>query len=199
MLLVFGFFLGIVLPASYILQGRESALEGIAWGIYRVMYEPQRCLQLFFEVYPYEKGFLYGTSSRVVAWLAGVDDYVPPSVFIPREWLGIAETSFPALFIGDAWADFGYFGVLFHSTFVGCLLQCYNNWFYSSRRHSLEQSATFVAIMLAATHLLENNLFTSLLTFGTLSAFLIYLLIRKPRRRVALGTPRLEIAGQWTR
>jgi hypothetical protein len=192
MSLVLVFFVIVVLPTLYFLQGEVGFLDGILWGVYRVVFEPQRSLQLFFEVYPSDRDFLYGTSSRLIASLVGVENHVPPSVYTARTILGIDETSFPSLFIGEAWADFGYLGVAFYSVFVGFLLQSYNNWFYASKYHPLEQSATFVAIVITVVHLLENNLFTTFLTFGTVSLFLIYLLIRKPRRHPASSVKLME-------
>jgi hypothetical protein len=192
MLLVLGLLIIVVLPALYFLQGGVSLVDSLFWGAYRVLLEPQRCLQLFFEVYPNERAFLYGTSSRLIATLAGIEEHVPPSVLIAREILGMGETSFPALFIGEAWADLGFLGVAGYSAFVGFLLQSYNNWFYTVRFHPLERSATFAAIILAVTHLLENNLFTCFFTFGLLSLFLIYMLIRKSRRRVATSPHAIE-------
>jgi hypothetical protein len=182
LLLAVGLLLALVfaiLPFFYLMQGNETYEDSLFWSVQRLFLEQSRVLQLHFEVYPNVHPHLNGASTSTIAALMGVTDYVPPSVYIPVDVLGIENTSYPALFIGEGWADFGYRGVALTSLFVGFLLQMYNIWFYSQRRPRLEETATFLAIVFSAYHLLECNVLTTLFSYGLLSSFLIYLFIRK--------------------
>lgn len=164
----------VVIPLFYFMQGEQQYTSALFWSIERVFLEPTRILQLHFETYPSIHPFLHGMSTRTIASVFGVKNYIPPSLYIPNEVLGIENTSFPALFIGEAWADFGYFGVVAISIIVGFLLQIYNVWFFNQRRPRLEEAALFISIILSTIHLQASNFFTTLLTYGMFSSFLIY-------------------------
>jgi hypothetical protein len=185
----------IILPGFYLLQGENSYLLALYWSVVRTFGEPSRALQLYFEVYPSYHDFLYGSSSRILAMIAGVKDFVPPSVYIPVEILHLNETSFPALFIGEAWADFGYVGVAGFSIVVGFLLQLYNVFYFNRKTPRLEDVALLLSIVMGSAHLLESNFFTSLLTYGIGLNFLIYLMIKGvapapgDRLKASLATP----------
>lgn len=183
----------VVIPVFYEMQGEETYASATFWATERVLLEDARGLQLYFETYPAFHPFLHGASTGTLAYLLGVKDFVPPSVYIPNQVLGIENTSYPVLFIGEAWADFGYFGVVLASVTVGFLLQIYNVWFFNQRKPRLEEVALFISIMLATIHLEASNLLTSLFSYGMLSSFIIYRLICRyalsavPSRRVELG------------
>jgi oligosaccharide repeat unit polymerase len=168
-----------VIPLFYIMQGEDSYASALFWSVERIFLEPSRVLQLYFETYPEIHPFLHGTSTGMIASLLGIKQYIPPSAYIPNEVLGIENTSFPALFIGEAWADFGYLGVAMASIGVGFLLQAYNVWYFNQEKPKLEEAALFISIVLSTIHLQASNLLTSLFSYGMLSSFLIYLLIRK--------------------
>jgi len=169
----------VILPGFYLMQGNETYSDSLFWSMERLFLEQSRTLQLHFEVYPNIHPFLHGASTGTIAALMGVTDYVPPSVYIPVNVLGLENTSFPSLFIGEGWADFGYLGVAATSIFVGFLLQLYNIWFYTRKHPHLEETATFLAVAFSAYHLLECNVLTSLFSYGIASSYLIYLLIRR--------------------
>ncbi len=184
----------VVIPLFYIMQGEETYGSAMFWAVERIFLEPARGLQLYFETYPGIHPFLHGTSTHAIAVLVGAKDYVTPSVYIPNEVLGIENTSFPVLFIGEAWADFGYFGVAIVSVAAGFLLQIYNVWFFNQGRPKLEEVALFISIALATFHLEESNLLTSLFSYGMLSSFIIYLMIRRCPEH-AVEHHRVEASG----
>jgi hypothetical protein len=175
----------VVIPLFYLMQGEETYGSAAFWAVERVFLEPARGLQLYFETYPAIHPFLHGASTGAIANLFGVKDYVTPSVYIPNEVLGIENTSYPVLFIGEAWADFGYLGIALSSVAAGFLLQIYNVWFFNQRNPGLEEVAVFISIVLSTIHLQASNLLTSLFSYGMLSSFLIYQMIRRrPEHRV---------------
>jgi hypothetical protein len=168
-----------ILPLFYLMQGQDNYVDTLLWSVWRVFLEQSRVLQLHFEVYPNIHPFLDGASTGTIATIMGVPNYVPPSVYIPVEVFGDEYTSFPALFIGEGWADFGYFGVFGTSVVAGFMLQMYNVWFYSQKRPQLEESALFLSIVFGSYHLMECNLFTTFFTYGMLSSAIIYIMIKR--------------------
>jgi hypothetical protein len=184
----------VVIPWFYMMQGEETYGSAMFWAVERIFLEPARGLQLYFETYPAIHPFLHGASTGAVATLFGVKGYLPPSVYIPNEVLGIENTSYPVLFIGEAWADFGYAGIVLASVAVGFLLQIYNVWFFNQRKPRLEEVAVFISIVLSTIHLQASNLLTSLFSYGMLSSFLIYQIIRRWPER-AVPQPRVKIDG----
>jgi hypothetical protein len=184
----------VVIPLFYMMQGEKTYGSAMFWAAERIFLEPARALQLYFETYPAIHPFLYGTSTHAIAVLVGEKDYVTPSVYIPTQVLGIENTSYPSPFIGEAWADFGYFGVVLASIAVGFLLQIYNVWFFNQRKPKLEEVALFISIILATIHLEASNLLTSLFSYGMLSSFIIYRMIRSRSER-ALEHRRVERSG----
>jgi hypothetical protein len=163
------------------MQGTDDYTLALFWSAERLFLETARGLQLYFEVYPGVHPFLHGASTGAIATLMGERNYVAPSVYVPQYVLGLNNTTFPTLFIGEAWADFGFAGVILASALVGCILQLYNIWFHSHQRPHLEEIATFLAIVLGTFHLQASNLLTSFFSYGIVGNFLIYSAIRSRR------------------
>jgi hypothetical protein len=164
----------VFMPFLYKVQfSHLSYLEALNSAWFRLTIEPNRVLQLYYHAYPNEHDFMLGSSAQLVANFAGVG-VLPPHSFIPKIMFGQWRTTWNAIFIGDAWADFGYWGTIIYSVIVGFLLQLYNVWFSFSRKTVLVR-ATYVALIVGSFRLALAGLFTSLLTFGVLSVFVLYL------------------------
>ena len=168
LLIIFG-----VIPIFYIAQG-SSYIDSLIWSVLRVFGETVRTLQLHFEVYPNVHPFLNGASTKTIHAIIGSGDFLPPSIYIPYEFLNLRNTSFPTLFIGEAWADFGYVGVSLYSLFVGWLLQTFNHWFYRQKELTNEKKALYLATMFSSLHLLQSNLLTTFISYGLITNILIY-------------------------
>jgi oligosaccharide repeat unit polymerase len=161
----------------------ESFLWAIKATIFRLTSEADRGLQLYFQVYPDVHPFLGGRSSGLVSALLGSPLPIEelPERFIPIHYIGPTYmNTWNAAFIGVAWADFGYLGVIFESLFVGLLLYWYARWFSRIRKTALVVG-TQVGLIMAATRISEVALSANLLTFGLLSSFILYLLSRVRR------------------
>ena len=164
----------------YHLQYPEQDL-GWAWRAttYRLTSEADRCLQLYFEIYPEVQPFMHGKSSGLINTVlrADVSPDNQPERFIPIYYLGPEyPNTWNAAYIGVAWADFGYYGVIFESLFVGGLLYSYARWFRNARKTALVMGVQ-VGLMMSATRLSEVGLTANLLSFGLLSGFLVYALV----------------------
>jgi hypothetical protein len=154
--------------------------------IYRLTSESDRSLQLYFQIYPDVQPFLHGRSSGIVDSILGLNMPVDqaPERFIPTYYLGPDYlNTWNGAFIGVAWADFGYAGVVAESLFVGLLLYTYAYWFSRTRKTALVMG-TQVGLIMAATRISEVALTANLLSFGLLSSFLVYWVV-KSRRKVA--------------
>ena len=175
----------VVFPFLYLLQYPDMTYQ---WALdttrFRLTSEYNRGLQLYFQIYPDVEAFLYGKSSGLINALRGIAIPVErlPERFIPIYYVGPGyPNTWNAAFIGTAWADFGYAGVVVQSVVVGLLLQGYARWFRRARKTALVLG-TQVGLMLAATRLSEVALTANLLTFGLLSSFLLFWLMKSYRR-----------------
>lgn len=168
----------VIIPYMYRVQyptlDYYGALES-AWC--RLTVEPNRVLTLYYHVYPEVHRHLWGSSSHLLAKVIGYDG-LPPNLHIPLVLFSSPHSCWNAVFIADAWADFGLFGTIASSFIVGALLQWYNVWFARSRKTALVL-ATYVALILAASKLASCGLLTSFHTFGLVSVFLFFLLVRE--------------------
>jgi hypothetical protein len=177
LLFVLGLFCGAA-PYLYMVQhpgvGYFEALHAI-W--YRLTIEPNRALQLYYYTYPNLHPYLFGASSHLVAKFLGYS-VLPPHTYIPLKIFGDSRTTWVCIFIGDAWADFGFLGTTVTSFVVGALLQWYNVWFARSKKTAVVLG-TYVALILAAAKLSSCGLFTSFLTFGVVSSFLFFLVLKE--------------------
>lgn len=168
----------VIMPFLYQAQYKDlSYFEALHSVWYRIAIEPNRVLQLYFSTYPEKHDFMLGTSSQMIAALTGVSA-IPPHSYIPRAIFGQFRTTWNAIFIADAWADLAYFGTIFSSFFVGILLQFYNSWFARTEKTCLAMG-TYVALIISTSKLAAAGLFSSLLTFGVLSTFFCYLIVKE--------------------
>lgn len=167
-----------VVPLFYIAQGESTYASALWWSVERFAGESYRALQLYFYVYPQQHPHLWGTSQQTIAALAQVKDFVPVSIYIPREVLGLKDTSYPALFIGEAWADFGYVGVIGTALACGAILQSYNRWYYGLHERYLEDTALFVAVCISVVNFMHSNFITAFSTYGLGVAPAIYICIK---------------------
>jgi hypothetical protein len=123
---------------------------------------------------------MWGGSSGLLNSVFGreISDEDIPERFIPILYRGTTYvSSWNAAFIGTAWADFGYPGVILESFLVGLLLQGYASWFARAGKTALVMG-TQVGLIIAATRVSEVSLTVSLLTYGLLSTFVLYLLVK---------------------
>ena len=165
---------------------------------HRMTSEYDRSLQLYFEIYPDVQPHLYGRSSSLINAVLGVS--IPydllPERFIPTYYLGSGYlNTWSACFVGVAWADFGYAGVVAESIAVGFLLQAYAAWFRRARKTALVMG-TQVGLMIATTRLSEVALTASLLSFGLLSGFLVSWLVGVPTLQTVRQRERLAVLAE---
>jgi oligosaccharide repeat unit polymerase len=165
-------------PYLYMVQYPEfDYFEALYATWHRLAVDPNRALQLYYFTYPNLHPHLFGASSHLVAKFLG-HSVLPPHTYIPSKIFEDSSTTWNCIFIGDAWADFGLFGTIVTSFIVGTLLQWYNVWFARSKKTAIVMG-TYVALIMAASKLSSTGLFTSFLTFGVVSSFLFFLVLKE--------------------
>lgn len=179
-----GFGLLVILPYLYRLQYPQfDYLTAVNATFYRLTSEPDRALQLYFQFYPEIQPFMWGGSSGLLNAVLGraISPDLAPERFIAVYYLGTRYlNTWNAAFVGTAWADFGYPGVVIESLIVGLLLQGYASWFARAHKTALVMG-TQVALIMAAIRLSEVTLTAAFLTYGLLSSFLLYWMLRSYR------------------
>jgi hypothetical protein len=166
----------LILPYLYMVQysGEMSYKQAFYSTWFRLTIEPNRVLQLYYYTYPEKHPYLFGASSHWIAKILGYGEGLSPNSYIPSSVFRVDNTSWNVIFIGDAWADFGFIGVIFSSLIVGILLQCYNVWFVKTKKTALTLS-TYVVLIISAYKLTSCGLGVSFLTFGVVSVFVLFL------------------------
>ena len=151
--------------------------------LFRLTSEYDRSLQLYFQIYPDIKPHTHGMSSTLIrSFLGGSTDEMEPERFIPTYYLGDDyKNTWNAGFIGQAWADWGYWGVAGVSLGLGLLLQVFAVWFRRSKKTALTLG-TQVSLMIAGTRLSEVGYTACLLNYGLLSSFLVSFFLRKSKK-----------------
>jgi hypothetical protein len=192
----------VAIPVLYHLQEPSwSYFQLLVGSIYRETIEYSRLGQLRFVFYPDLHPFLYGQSSFVihaaerVVGIAGPAAQAP-EVYIPAHSAGVEagyNGTWNAGFFAEAWADFGFVGVIVESVIVGVLLASIQRWFEKGGMGPLALG-TYTALCVASLYLTETALLTTLWTFGLLSVFLLYLVLA--RFPLAAGVTRAAPAIQ---
>jgi len=177
-------------PYLYTVQYPEfDYLDALYATWFRLTIEPNRALQLYYYTYPNLHSHLFGASSHLMAKFFD-SNVLPPHTYIPSKIFNGTHTTWNCIFVGDAWADFGFLGTVLSSFIVGFILQWYNIWFARSKKTALAVG-TYVTLILAGSKLAACGLFTCFLTFGVASSFLFFLVLKqinwlKPRQAFSL-------------
>jgi len=181
-------FVLVLIPALYIVQYPGSGyLAVLKLTFYRLTEEYSRVAQLRFVFYPNLHPFLYGLSSFVLrgaAHLVGINvaGAQSPETYIPTHSPGVGPSyagTWNAGFFADAWADFGFFGVIGAALFVGIVVRLIDRWFESSGQGLLEKG-TYTALCVSAIYISEVAMLTAMWTYGLLSIFIVYAVLRIP-------------------
>ena len=187
LLFVFG-----LVPALYHFQVPSWTYLELVYGtLFRFTIEYSRVAQLRFIFYPDLHPFLYGTSSfvvRGVARLGGIHlSGESPETYIPTHSACVGPNyggTWNAGFFADAWADFGWAGVVVAAVAAGVILALIARWYENGAKGPL-QMGVYTAVCVSALYLSDVALLTASWTFGLVSSFLVYWLFgafpaRKP-------------------
>lgn len=173
----------ILLPFQYMVQYPGITYqEGLMAVANRLSGEVSRTLQLHFHVYPDIFPHLNGASSSFTNIFTDNDVVLDPGRVIRGYFLFSditdATGTWNAAFIGAAWADFSYFGVVLQSILIVSLLSYYHQWFIRSHK-TPSVLGTYIALSMSTFFLSEGNFLTTLFSFGLGLNFIFYLMLRR--------------------
>ena len=177
----------IVIPVLYHFQVPTwNYLQLLTGSVYRETIEYSRVAQLRFAFYPDLHSFLYGQSSFVISGLErllgfGSSSSLAPQFYIPAHSTGVGAGyagTWNAGFFAEAWADFGFVGVIVEAVVVGIFVAAIDRWYQQGPKGPL-QMGTYTALCVAVLYLTEVSLLTALWTFGLASLFLVYLVLAR--------------------
>jgi hypothetical protein len=129
----------------------------------RATWIPQSAVLLFLQTFPRFHPHLLGQSISFVQLLSG-GDQVRGSYEYVMDWTHATGTPNSA-FIGDAWADFAWYGVVGLSILVGFTIRGLESAILRMPRTPLFHGL-YVAVLLAVVDLVSSSFWTTLLTHG---------------------------------
>ena len=161
----------IIVPFQYMAQYGVSYGDGVGLVVNRLFVEPNRGLILYFEFFPAISDHSLGLGSKLAS-IFGLIPELPNYLKIPQGF-GVMNSVWNVAFIGDAWADFGWAGVVLESALVVAIL-CWLDWYLAPRFASAEIKALHCVLTLAAAKLAFASLLSTLLGFGLISSLIIF-------------------------
>lgn len=145
----------------------------------RLFYIPAYVLYYYFEVFPNQVGHLNGLTIGKLANILGKEtfesaNYVYRYIYPERIDSGLAN----AAFIGNAWADFGFVGVIASGLLLGVLMQSAQILIFRSRK-TLYDLAAYAFLIFGFWLVNSTALPTVLLSNGVLLALLARSLLNR--------------------
>lgn len=127
--LLFSFLIILSIPISImalLFWGRPNMVNVIFNSLLnRLFIIPAEVLYQYFEIFPDYHQYLYGTGTNLFSWFFSKGDGTfPLTNYVAKYWWGIEFTSGSAntVFLGNFWAEFGFWGIIFSTIVVGFLL-----------------------------------------------------------------------------
>jgi hypothetical protein len=160
---------GLVLYAvTRLIMTIPQGIAGLEFIYFRVFEVENEALLENFATFPFMHPHMWGTNIRPIAMLMGLD-FNPSYNIVANTWSGTGDTTSPALFIADAWADFSYAGVIVYSLIAGAVCRSVDAIFLV-RGKTVVGVAMLGATFLGVFTLLVTALNTALLSGGLLLA-----------------------------
>ncbi len=91
----------------------------------RIFIIPSEVLFQYFKIFPNQHPFLNGNSTNLFSWFTSIGDSTfPLTNYVAKIWWNIEFTTGSAntVFLGNFWAEFGWFGIIFSIIIVGFIL-----------------------------------------------------------------------------
>lgn len=160
----------------------------------RILLAPYYGMLNYFSTFPEHVPFAIGRNFTLINWLFYNDpDYVP-AMFLFAQQAGNYQGAYNAMFIAEAWADFGYYGILVESLVLGASLATVDLWIFSRGKTS-EGVAAIVAVMYGIVVLSSTALQTALFSGGIVLVPALCLMLQRVRNpRFVLRFPAKEAA-----
>jgi hypothetical protein len=176
----------IALPALYHLQYPALDLGGLYQAtFYRLTGEYSRTAQLRFMFYPNLHPYLLGLGSTVVRGVASLVRFdtsgvSSPETYLPNELSGLGyhySGTWNSGFFAEAWADFGFAGVIGSALIVGAFVAAIYRWYEYGPKGPL-RNGIYVALCLSSIYLTDVAMLTAMWTFGLVTGLAVYWFLR---------------------
>jgi hypothetical protein len=138
----------------------------------RIFETESQSLMENFAVFPSLHPFMWGSNIRPVALLLG-KPFEPAFSIVANIWYGTYDVTTPSVFIADAWADFGYAGVLAFSIAAAAICRAIDLAFLAQGKTVLTIAilcAAFMGVFTLTTTALSIALFSGGLLLAPLLA-----------------------------
>jgi oligosaccharide repeat unit polymerase len=121
---IIAIFFGPILIMTFVQLGATNLFRVVYISfLYRIFLIPSEVLYMYFDVFPNIHDFLYGRSSNLFSWMYDQGTF-NISNYVARIWhRNPLSTGFAnANYLGNFWADFGWFGIILSTIIVGIVL-----------------------------------------------------------------------------
>jgi len=165
----------LIVPIYLSLTPSEDAVDAIAEALNRVTNEPNRVLREYFIWWPNYFSHRLGLNIRQIHAIFGHGEFEPAYktiVYQYNDYNNPFAGTWPTIFIGDAWVNFSYYGVLMFSIVAGFVLT-FLDYILKNYRNSYGV-ALFAGLVGSLFTLIENSLLTAFLTGGLLILPLLF-------------------------
>jgi len=149
----------------------ESSSDALNFMTYRIFKEPNRVLNLYTEYYPKIYPHTYGLNIRLIYNVFGDGEFVSSDVI-----LSDGRGTLNAFFVGDAWVDFSYIGVIIESFFLGIYMAFLDHFVFKEK--NLITKVTLTSLVLGIFALPSVAMLACMITFGLLSVPILSKIIR---------------------
>jgi hypothetical protein len=160
-----------------------AGMSPLAFVYSRVFEVESQTLLEYFATFPYIYPHTWGANIAPIAALKGVP-FVPGYSLVAYTWFGSHDITNPSVFIADAWAAYGYAGVILFSMAAGAICRSIDIAFLAPGK-SVVGIAVLAATFAGVLMLMTKALNTALLSGGLLlSPILAAILLIATRRQI---------------
>lgn len=160
----------LLLLVFYLTLTNATSLEQALGFIYHRIFEvPNEVLQMYIDTWPDQKPHTYGLNIRIIHSLFGHGEFESSDAYL----CGFPGCTFNAIFIGDAWVDFSYWGVVWESLFLGFYFALMD--FLIFRQRNEITIALFPALIIGVLISSSVAMLATMITYGLLSIPLLSL------------------------
>lgn len=167
-----------------------KGIEVAGFVLYRIFMAPNEALLEYFASIPHFIAHTGGQDNRILAYILQVAPLEATHFRVSELYRGVKGYSTNTMFLGDAWAQFRWVGVLAYSVLAGFIFRWVDIQMIAVQRKSAVAIAGIALAYFAAFTALSTALQTSLLTGGLLMVLpLVWFFSTTSQRATPLPTP----------
>lgn len=166
----------LLLVGTYLaLTNAETGGQAFEFIYHRIFEVPNEVLQMYIDTWPDQKPHTNGLNIRLIHSIFGHGDFESSDAYL----CGFPGCTFNAIFIGDAWVDFSYWGVIWESLFFGFYLGLMDYLIFKERNEI--SIALFASLILGILISSSVAMLATMVTYGLFSVPLLSLLFFRYR------------------